>query len=548
MKLRKPVYADKIRAETQNKFGGLRHLPQAEDGDLYDMRNLTADAYPLLQTRKRRFKKDVARGDKVNGFGVLDGHLFWSDSKSTHFEGEAGHGAPTSDSQKIYSRVNDHIVVMPDKMWIKLHGAGYSTAGELEQVLTVAAGKCGIQNGDLDGIETVGSTIVMRDLAMDGVLRLIGTFEEGDAITIQGCTTVPTNNLTAVLREVDFTRTTITLRFDENVFSYPEGQPYGYIEPGEITITRTAPEMDFVFEHENRLWGYKGSTIYASKLGDPFNWNVFDGTATDAWSTPVLSEGDITGACSYGGYPIFFKENSIIKVYGSIPSEFRVSETTAFGVKAGSALSIAEASGVLFYLSTAGVCAYTGTTPTVVSANAFPRDEVESGVGGSDTRRYYLSAITKEGSSSMLVYDVDERVWHREDAPAVVGFGCVGDVFCFMDTTGVVWSTESLGYGYKEEELLPWMAEFGDITNGTTRKKTVSKVEIRAEVKGTMTVYISHDGGEWKAVAIVTETDKRSVVIPVRPRRADHFRLRLEGDGECTVYSIATYRSVGSSK
>jgi len=38
------------------------------------------------------------------------------------------------------------------------------------------------------------------------------------------------------------------------------------------------------------------------------------------------------------------------------------------------------------------------------------------------------------------------------------------------------------------------------------------------------------------------------VTVPIRPRRADHFRLKLEGEGACTVYSIATYKYVGSSK
>ena len=66
------------------------------------------------------------------------------------------------------------------------------------------------------------------------------------------------------------------------------------------------PELDFLCENENRLWGCKGDTIYASKLGDPFNWNVFDGVSTDSYAVDVGSAGDFTGCFAYRGYPVFF--------------------------------------------------------------------------------------------------------------------------------------------------------------------------------------------------------------------------------------------------
>ena len=66
--------------------------------------------------------------------------------------------------------------------------------------------------------------------------------------------------------------------------------------------------MDFICENENRLWGCKEDTIYSSKLGDPFNWNVFDGLSTDSYAVNVRIDGDFTACCSYLGYPVFFKE------------------------------------------------------------------------------------------------------------------------------------------------------------------------------------------------------------------------------------------------
>ena len=50
-----------------------------------------------------------------------------------------------------------------------------------------------------------------------------------------------------------------------------------YTETGSLTVKRTVPDLLYVCENENRLWGCDKTTIYASKLGDIFNWNVYDG-------------------------------------------------------------------------------------------------------------------------------------------------------------------------------------------------------------------------------------------------------------------------------
>jgi hypothetical protein len=58
-----------------------------------------------------------------------------------------------------------------------------------------------------------------------------------------------------------------TLIFYENSFTVGE-------EEAEVTIARVMSDLEYVCENENRLWGVGGNTIYSSKLGDPFNWNV----------------------------------------------------------------------------------------------------------------------------------------------------------------------------------------------------------------------------------------------------------------------------------
>lgn len=550
MKLASPKYKDKIQKSVQVQFGGLRHTDTAGDGEFFDMKNLSSDAAPLLRTRAVRGVGRRLIDDKANAFGGYNG-LYWTDG--THFtyerRGVSGAvGMTVEDGKKSIAHLNDYLIIMPDKMYIKKTGT-YGLHGSLEATYTSEAGACCFQNGTRFGEAATANAVYCAD-------SLWATqFNVGDALTISGCKIHPENNKTVIVRErVGMGDGGIILLFDENAFVLEgEDGTNAYTEEGAIAFTRSVPDMDIIFENDNRLWGCKGSTIYASKLGDPFNWNVFDGVETDAWSSPVLSEGDFTGGISYGGYPMFFKEKSVCKVYGTVPSEFRVMETAMIGVRDGCGCSLAVAGDTLFYLSRAGVCAYTGGVPTVISTNVFPHETLRNAVGGSDMVKYYLSCEDGDGKGVLLVYDTQRRMWHKEDDERVVGWAFDEGVLYFMDADGTVFTEGLCGTmpdGFTEEEAaaIEWTAEFGDFTVGSPNKKAVSKIEIRAEVEGTMYVYLRYDGAEWiKAGEIETQT-KTSVCLPILPRRADHYHMKLCGTGKCTVFSVARSFYIGSEK
>ena len=53
--------------------------------------------------------------------------------------------------------------------------------------------------------------------------------------------------------------------------------------------------------------------------------------------------------------------------------------------------------------------------------------------------------------------------------------------------------------------------------------------------------------GDWETVREAEANGrKRTILLPVIPRRADHYRIRLEGTGGCTVYSLARSYYSGS--
>ena len=79
------AYGDGISKRKQVKFGGYNHTLAAENGDLWDMENLTSDFYPLLSPRTRRWTCRTLM--KPNGLYAHDG-LYWADGTGFYADGE----------------------------------------------------------------------------------------------------------------------------------------------------------------------------------------------------------------------------------------------------------------------------------------------------------------------------------------------------------------------------------------------------------------------------------------------------------------------------
>ncbi|MCC8122711.1 MAG: hypothetical protein LIO58_04140, partial [Oscillospiraceae bacterium] len=84
---------------------------------------------------------------------------------------------------------------------------------------------------------------------------LTDLFSVGDGVTISGATEED-NNKTAVIRDI----TEETLTFDSNIFI--EGT-----DAACVTVAREVPDLDFICEWNNRLWGVGDKTLYGSMQG-----------------------------------------------------------------------------------------------------------------------------------------------------------------------------------------------------------------------------------------------------------------------------------------
>lgn len=332
--------------------------------------------------------------------------------------------------------------------------------------------------------------------------------------------------------------------------------PAEYRGKGAVTVSRTVPDMDFILESENRLWGCRYglnrqgkfvNELYASKLGDFRNWNCFMGLSTDSYAVSLGSDGVFTGAVNYLGCPLFFKENCIHRVYGSYPAAYQLQTTPCRGVRKGSEKSLAMVGEVLYYHAAGGICAYDGSLPVGVSA-ALGRSEFHGAVAGTVGEKYYVSLLDSQDSPGLYVYDTRRGLWHREDGTRAREFcTCRRELYFLDDRDGKVKTV--LGSGAREENTLSWCAQTGPIGAIGPDNLYLSRltVQISLETGGWAALEAEYDGsGEWEKLGQVGCGALRRFTLPVRPRRCGYLRLRLSGEGAAKVYALTKTLERGS--
>ena len=374
-------------------------------------------------------------------------------------------------------------------------------------------------------------------------------FSVGDGITISGITEKGVTDL----------NNTMVIMAKGNDFIVVVGVVDQKItQTTPIKVERKMPNMDFIVESENRLWGCRYGValngqvvneIYASKLGDFKNWNVFNtpSISTDSYVATVGTDGQFTGAVTHLGYPIFFKENCMHKVYGNYPANFQVQTTTCRGVQKGCSKSLAIVNEVLYYKSRSAICAYDGSLPQEISS-ALGDVAYSDAVAGAIGNKYYISMADSTGKYHLFVCDTKRGLWHKEDNTQVKDFCASRGELYYIDPTDNKIKT-ILGSGTVDTDNIEWMAETGVIGTAYPDKKYISRLDVRMSLKvGTRVYfYVEYDStGKWEHLFTMTGMTLQSFTVPVRPKRCDHLRLRIEGDGEAKIYSICKTIEQGS--
>lgn len=363
-------------------------------------------------------------------------------------------------------------------------------------------------------------------------------FNSGDAIKISGCKMSLNGDATFVVRDV----TPTELVFDDNVFS---ANPF---EVGTVKIEREVPEFDVICENNNRLFGADKEKIYVSALGDPTNWNTFDGLSTDSYQVAVASSGKFTGCIGYSGSVLFFKEDMMYKLMGDYPSNFALYSYNVAGVKDGSSESVVNLNESIFYHGRDGVYMYSGSIPQNISAE-FGTKTFSDAVGGVFGTKYYISMKSDSGKYELYTYDTMRGIWLRVDDSEVIGFAEHGNDKLMLLASGKIIKLDS------GNEVINWSAETCEITEYIDNRKCYSRLVLRLDMyeQSCVEVVMSCDRGEWQTVFRRdygnTEGEFRNQYtanIPIRPTRCDRFKIRISGVGKVIIRGITRDYEVGS--
>ena len=321
-----------------------------------------------------------------------------------------------------------------------------------------------------------------------------------------------------------------------------------YPMPETVKLERKVPDMDYLTECDNRVWGCssKENVIYGCKLGDPTNWFSYRGIAADSYAVTVGSDGPFTGAAACMGSALFFKENTLHKLYGSKPSDFQLSSLRCRGVAKNAAQSLCVLNETLYYLSPEGVMAWDGSIPTKVSSalDASGLANPQRAVGGALDGRYYLY-IARGSRARLLVYDTERGLWQEEDGCSQEMASTGGQLYLWDGKA--LWAADpsrepdwSSTDGVEQE--IKFSLTTGDIGLDGSEERYLSRLTIRLDAfcPSRVEVEASYDGGEWEKIGSLTAEQKRqNFDLPFVPRRCGTLRLRLTGRGQITLRSIA---------
>ena len=580
------------------QLGGLNLTETLADGEWSWTQNTDAAMAPIIRRREKRIK--IGELAKPNGICALQ-KLAFIDGKKFYWNGYYYGDLPGADNVwRTMVPMGSDICIFPDKVI-------FSTAQnvldfrDMEQVNSFTSGEVTISLAQADGsswgsytasatapenpvngehwLDTGEDPVVMKtwseytNMWVDEYTTCVKVAADGigtglrvdDAVEVSGLE-IPDLNGTWQIMAVDPAGGWISYT---GVITAETTQTATVEDP--VTVKRACPDMEFVIEHNNRLWGCNSQAheIYACALGDATNWRQYAGISTDSYAVPVGSPGPFTGAAVVNSSVCFFKEDCIHKIYGTMPSNFQASVDHYRGVEQGSGKSVVRINELVYYKSVFDVCAYNGTEVAGIS-QALGVTMWKNAVSGKNDRRLYISMQDAADTWHLLTCDTDTGLWMREDGTHALGFAhCLTETFMltadgglwalrtaeyakqnFLENSDYTMIGEQDAYGAVEETDagVPWKLRSGEIMARLPNNKRIGKIQILADlgVNSSMTVKVHKDNENWETVFQVTAGEERRYTLPIYPRRCDRLTIELSGTGPVKVYNLSWLIESGS--
>ena len=560
-------------------FRGLNLSQGIGDGEWAWMQNMDTREYPAVARRQKRVH--VATLNKPNGLCATD-RLCFVDGVKFYYNGF--YYGDVEDSEKTLVPMGAKIAIFPDK---KLFDTTTLSFTDMEQKnvssgtvrVTLAKGD-GTPYGEYTEGDTAPENPENGQLWLDtsGDAPVMKTWSEAQGLWVAEATTYVLVSATGLgqglkaldgvtvsgLEEAGLNGDWILTDAGPDYILFTGILQKALTQAGEVRVERTCPEMDFVVEKDNRLWGCSSADheIYCCKLGDPTNWRAYQGVATDSYAVTVGTPGPFTGAAVSGSAVIFFKENCLHRVYGTQPSNFTVYVDNLRGVQQGCHKSAVRVNEYLYYKSVFDVCVYADSEVAGISA-ALGTESYKNAVAGVCGSRLYLSMEDQEGAWQLLVYDTAAGVWTREDGTHALGFAsCLTETF-MLRADGELYALLPGEYNkdffmvgsdytvYAQEETdeeVSWELRTGEILRELPDHKYIGKIQLYLELDpgARAEVALRRDGGAWETVQELSGGDQRRCTLPIYPRRCDRMEIRLTGVGHARLVNWSKYVGYGS--
>ena len=573
------------------EFGGYNHSLKPREGEFFDTENITTDYYPIASGRKKR--GIVRRLNSPSGMTARD-RLIYADGADLYYNGKKVDGLVLSTEKekcpKKFVSMGAYLCIFPDNLYLNTADmtdfGSMEMSWEAEESTSVKYSICkgdgaeygkttvadeapkDAENGDL-WIDSSTDTHILKQYSKNinmwveiatvyvkieakGIGQRI---EKGDGIRISGCKYSGENEY--IKKQIEALNSTFTVKErGDNHIVVTGLLDETYTQNGGVNVTRKVPKMDYVTECQNRLWGcYYGledgktvNEIFCCKLGDFKNWEVYSGISTDSFRASCGTDGVWTGAVTYLGYPLFFKENYVHKVYVSSGGAHQIVSMAIDGVQKGSDTSFAIVNDYLFYKSKTGINRFDGTQAVNISSD-LGNEQYCDAVGGRLGGKYYVSMKDINEKWHLFVYDVKRGLWIREDNTMALYFADIDNELYYIDGDSNELKTIN-GTEGNEEDKFPWKIVFGDIGYEYFQKKYLSRFNIRMSLEedGWAEIYTEYDSnGIWEKRGTINGTGiSRTFTLPIIPRRCDHIRIKIEGSGEFKLYSISKILEIGS--
>ncbi|MBR0227508.1 MAG: hypothetical protein IJQ62_04075 [Clostridia bacterium] len=541
-------YLNEIKTERRwtEEFTGLDRRVRAEEGSFSAMGNMAGDPWPLLSSRKRRGL--VAELNDPQAMTAL-GKLAWIDGSTLYYDGQA---TPVNDLSlaadmlpKRLTAMGVYLVIMPDKRYYNVMDP--ADRGYIER-LWQSEGRVTFAP------VTVGSGASREEYVKISCTGIGRGLNPEDGVRISGARYTGNN---AVLREqVDALNgphiaQTVT---DDSIMIAGVLDAQFNQDTGAVRVDRRVPQMDFLTECGNRLWGCRYGTqdggtvncVYACSLGDFRNWDKFGGTSADSFCADVGSDGPFTGAAVHRGTPHFFKADCVHKIYGDRPGNFQTQRLDCDGVKPGCAESLVDYNGRLYYVGTHGVECFDSLPEN--RGEALGEEGLKAAAAGQAGGKYYLSAQDENGGWSLYVLDTDHGVWHRQDDSHALCFTELNGELYMLLANGLLCALNGTA-GEREPGDVTWFAETAVMGYEYPEHQYMSRFLLRMKlgVKAECRVYIQYDSdGLWRFKGTIPGGDRvKTYLLPVIPRRCEHLKVRFEGHGEMQLYGMARELAIG---